>query len=141
MSFSRLPSLPPVVLVLESTPRWSPELRRRFLAEGVTVRERSHPRDALELCGSGTVGLLVVNLDSREETLLHPLKLVGQARQVPCLVLSSPEKHALEWTVRELGIEEFLIEPVPGAMLADRIRRRLFPERLFDPPNRRDISR
>lgn len=132
MSFLYSGSLPPVVLVLETAPRWSPELQRQFLREPISVRQRTRADEVRVLCASGAVGLLVVNLDSREEIMLHVLKEVGQSRHVPCVVVAPAENRMLEWAVRELGIEGFHLEPLPGNVLADRIRRRLIPDRSYE---------
>jgi DNA-binding response OmpR family regulator len=137
MSFSYSGSLPPVVLVLETAPRWAPELQRQFLTEPVSVRQRTRADDVRALCAAGTVGLLLVNLDAREEIMLHVLKEVGQARSVPCFAVAPAENRILEWAVRELGIEGFALEPVSGELLADRIRRRLLPDRSSETSNPR----
>lgn len=137
MSFFYSGSLPPVVLVLETAPRWAPELQRQFVSEPISIRQRTRPDEVRSLCASSTIGLLVVNLDSREEMMLHVLKEAGQSRRVPCFVVAPVENRILEWAVRELGIEGFSLEPLPGEVLADRIRRRLLPDRSTETSNPR----
>jgi len=92
------------VVVFERTPRWVPELKRRFLNAGAIVRGCSTPRDVLAAVTEGAEGVLLV-LDGREAECLAIIGELGARGARPAIVaIANPASEDLEWPLRELGV-------------------------------------
>ncbi|GAB4143450.1 MAG: hypothetical protein Tsb009_14520 [Planctomycetaceae bacterium] len=110
--------------ILESSPRWVPELQRQFLGEGIRVRGiRFHNRDwtAADVSTSGT---LVFALDVAEDVCLQFLRRIAELQQTfRVIVIGRRTNRELEWIFRDLGATHFVTSYVAGEELASICRR------------------
>ena len=108
---------------MKRKPLWVPELQRQFLNEPVQIRQESSPQEALLLHGKNRHGLVILQLEAAPADCLRLLWNRMEARlQIPVIVIHSQEFASLEWSVRELGVSEFLADTVSGEQLARIIR-------------------
>lgn len=116
--------LRPEILIFEKKPRWTPELQRQFADEPVRVRlcpGIPALRQALQ-SAAGRV-LVVMDLESGPAECLQFLGRLLPARRWPVLVVASKRTADLEWAVRELGVVQFVPQPISGKRLATVCRR------------------
>lgn len=111
------------ITVYERKPLWVPELQRQFLHDPVQVRQENSPQEALLLHGKDQNGLVILQLEAAPADCLRLLWNRMEAKlQIPVIVIHSQEFASLEWSVRELGVSEFLTDTVSGERLARIIR-------------------
>lgn len=125
------------VIVFEKRPRWAPELQRQFDDEDVRVRACNSTVD-LERMQVGTddvyagaragapsgVCVGVLDFDAAPAECLQYLgRRIGRRLDCPSIVIGSPRTVALEWSVRELGAVEFVVDAISGERLARLCRR------------------
>ncbi len=117
---------PGSIVVFEAASRWVPELQRQLPPRGVTVRGRSRVAEAIELLRDRAARLLLVDLTDHEAAGLELLRRRWSDgfEAVACLVVAPRRDGVLEWTIRELGANEFFEEPVRADRLARLIETR-----------------
>ena len=123
----------PTVFVFETKPRWTPELQRQFNDEDIRVRNCPSTSELVTLLESCTVSgdttpAFVVVLDfaaGAAECLQFLGRLISRAGPWPIIVIGSSRTAELEWSVRELGALEFVVDYISGEDLARLCRRQL----------------
>lgn len=112
------------VVVFESRPRWEPELQRQFRNESVRVRGCRTWNEVSAFAFPPTADVLVVELPEDLADCLQWLsKLVAPPRVPRVVVLCSAEVAELEWTLRDVGVQEVLVGELTGEHLARTCRR------------------
>ena len=126
------------VIVFEKRPRWAPELQRQFDDdEDVRVRacnstadlERMQAETEDDRAGDWAgepsgVRVAVLDFDAAPAECLQYLgRRIGRRLDCPSIVIGSPRTAALEWSVRELGAVEFVVDFISGERLASLCRR------------------
>ncbi|MFO1022568.1 MAG: hypothetical protein U0903_18005 [Planctomycetales bacterium] len=113
-SSSNLSPPSPRVIVLEQSPRWESELLRRFPHAGSRLRTCRDAADVLKLLTDNPADLLLVTLatSAGPQSGGNILHLVAGIRteypHIEIVVVWSGPEHALEWSLREQGIQYFL---------------------------------
>lgn len=121
-----MPLLAPAIFVIEKSPRWEAELKRRLAGSQVLVRPCRSVRDVLALCRQAPGSVAVVDFASGiAEGLRLVEALAGLRRSISSIVIVSRENAELEWPVRELGTVDFVTDRIGGDALADICRRML----------------
>ncbi len=112
------------IAVFESRPRWEPELQRQFRDESVRVRGCRTWNEVSAFAFPPTADALVIELpDDLADCLQWLSKLVAPPRVPPVIVLCSVEIAELEWTLRDVGVQEVLVGDLTGEALARTCRR------------------
>lgn len=116
---------PGTIVVFEAAPRWAPELQRQLPADRVTVRLRTRGSETVAALAEPLVKLLVVDLQQNEAAVLQLLgrRWRGTLRDIPCLAIAPRRDRGLEWTLRELGVDEYYEQPVRVDRLVRQICR------------------
>ena len=112
------------IAVFEARPRWEPELQRQFRDESVRVRGCRTWNEVSAFAFPPTADALVVDLPEDLADCLQWLsKLVAPPRVPPVIVLCPVEVSELEWTLRDVGVQEVLVGDLTGEALARTCRR------------------
>lgn len=112
----------PGIVVVEPRPRWTPELQRQFLGEDVRVRQCVTFASLRKLASDYAV--VVLDLDHAPAEVLQFLgQQVGRQRRFNAITLASARTAELEWTTRDLGAVDFLVDIPTGERLAYLCRR------------------
>ena len=120
-----------VVIVFEMRPRWVPELERQFDGEGVRIqawrslgdlsRSLFNATERVEMPGRA-VAIIDISAGLAESLqFLGRFKMYGPSW--PVIAIGSTQTSDLEWSVRELGVLEWLLDTVSGDELARLCRR------------------
>ena len=116
--------LAPAVLVLERSPRWESELKRRLSGPHVRVRPCRSAADVLRLCRQMPGSMVVVDFAAGPAEGLRLLEAVDCLRLEIAPVVIAPRTLAeLEWPARELGAADFVADTIGGDALAALCRR------------------
>jgi DNA-binding NtrC family response regulator len=106
------------VLVFEKRPRIVPELQRQFLNRGVRVRACSSLADLWIAAQETPLSVLVLDLDAATAEVLQFLgRAVSFRAGWHLVVVASTDTAELEWSVRELGVLQFVREFNAGTNL------------------------
>ncbi len=123
---------PRTVVVLESRPRWEPELQRQFVDDRVRVRGCrtvnelaalvfwSVPTESTDSASTVKIAdTVVMQISENAAACLQWITGLAARPQVPAVIaLCSTESSELEWTLREAGVREVLIDEHSGERLA-----------------------
>lgn len=110
--------------MFESRSRWVPELQRQFRDESVRVRGCGSWNEVSTFAFPPTADALVLELPEDLADCLQWLsKLVAPPRVPPVIVLCPVEVAELEWTLRDVGVQEVLVGELTGERLARTCRR------------------
>jgi ActR/RegA family two-component response regulator len=111
--------LAPAVLVLEKTPRWESELKRRIAGPDLLVRPCRSAADVLNLCQQVPGSVVVIDFTAGAADGLRLLeRLDRQRRHALRIVVATTAQLDLEWPARELGAAAFVTDTIGGAALA-----------------------
>lgn len=114
------------IIVFELQPRWEPELQRRFQGQSIRVRGCRSWKELSELVTPQSANAVLIDLpDDMAECLQWMGRLVARPKHPPVVVLCSREAADLEWTLRDVGVREVLIEETSGERLVRTCRRLL----------------
>jgi DNA-binding NtrC family response regulator len=118
--------LAPAVLVLEKTPRWESELKRRIVGPNRLVRPCRSTADILVLCRQVPGSVVVIDFAAGAADGLRLLEALDRRRlgALPVVVAAAAERE-LEWPARELGAAAFVTDTIGGAALAALCQRML----------------
>ncbi len=117
------------IIVCEREPYWTPELQRQFQHTGVAVRGCRHWTEFTELFRGLTRAVQIVDLEhAAADCLTGLVRRQNEPRFWPLIVIASPRFAALEWVLREAGVNAFFSEHPSGEQLALCCRRWLLPE-------------
>ncbi len=112
------------IAVFEARARWEPELQRQFRDESVRVRGCRRWNEVSAFAFPPTADALVIELpEDLAECLQWLSKLVAPPRVPPVIVLCPAEVAELEWTLRDVGVQEVLVGDLTGDALARTCRR------------------
>lgn len=112
------------IAVFEAWARWEPELQRQFREESVRVRGCRTWNEVSAFAFPPTADALVIELpEDLAECLQWLSKLVAPPRVPPVIVLCPAEVAELEWTLRDVGVQEVLVGDLTGDALARTCRR------------------
>ncbi|MGE5192089.1 MAG: hypothetical protein ACM3U2_06260 [Deltaproteobacteria bacterium] len=118
--------LAPAVLVLERSPRWESELKRRISGPQLLVRPCRSAADVLRLCRQMPSSVVVIDLAAGPADGLRLLEALDRlCAGIVTLVIATRALAELEWPARELGAADFVADTIGGAALA-RLCRRMF---------------
>ena len=114
------------IVVLESRSRWEPELQRQFVNEPVRVRGCRTIKELSSLTFPSTIAsnveiadIVVLQISENAAAGLQWLTSLGTQPQAPSvIILCSSESAELEWTLRDAGAREVLIDENSGERLA-----------------------
>lgn len=90
---------------MERRPRWAPELRRRYEADGPAVRACRSVADAVAAAEAAAEPcVLLLELSTAPEDCLRWLgRRQGRLAEHRVVVSTDPSSGELEWALRELG--------------------------------------
>lgn len=110
-----------IIAVLESQPRWGPELQRQFLRLPVDVRECRSIDDLFPLTAQYRAGIFVIDLDIFAEVWVTKVcsSELGGSNNWPVIGIGSPTLNKFEWMLRDAGLSELL----PGSIIGDDLRK------------------
>jgi DNA-binding response OmpR family regulator len=114
------------IIVLESRSRWEPELQRQFVNEPVRVRGCRTIKELSSLTFPSTIAsnaeiadVVVLQISENAAAGLQWLTSLTTQPQAPSvIILCSSESAELEWTLRDAGAREVLIDENSGERLA-----------------------
>lgn len=112
------------VLLLEQTPRWESELLRRFPHAGSRLQVCREPEQVETILQQSVPSLCLLTLSVNAESspagnVLHLItRIRSEHPQVEIVVVWSGDESALEWPLREQGVQFFLKDTQASA---DRI--------------------
>ncbi len=116
--------LAPAVLILERSPQWESELKRRLSGPRLLVRPCRSAADVLHLCRKIPGGVVVIDFAAGPADGLQLLEALARLRSGIMAIVIAPRSLAeLEWPARELGAVEFIADAIGGAALARLCRR------------------
>ena len=111
------------IAIYERNSWWYPELQRQFLHESLRVHRAHSLQEALASHGNRRYSLVILQMDADPADCLRGLwQRMELDVRMPVIVIHSPKLSALEWSVRELGVTEFLPETISGEKLSRVIR-------------------
>lgn len=117
----------PAVIVLERTPRWESELRRRFPFAGNRLLICREPAAVLPSLHPRSAGLCLLTLTAEDEehfpaAVLHLIsRLRNDFPHIELVVVWRGEEHSLEWALREQGVQYFLKDTESTAETLERL--------------------
>lgn len=122
------------IVVLESRPRWEPELQRQFADEQVRVRGCRTVNELASLvfptASTVSAGIakiadtVVLQIPENAAACLQWITSLAARPQAPAvIVLCMAESSELEWSLRDAGVSEVLIDEHSGERLARSCRR------------------
>lgn len=122
------------IVVFEPRPRWEPELQRQFGNEAVrvcgcrTIKELSSlvfPQTIKNAANAVEIAdVVVLHVSENAAPCLQWITGLATQPQAPAVVvLCSPELAELEWTLRDAGVLEVMIDEYSGERLARCCRR------------------
>ena len=107
------------IVVLESRPRWEPELQRQFRNESVRVRGCRTWNELSGFAFPPIADVLVIDLPEDLSECLQWLSKLVAPLSIPAVILLCPSEAAdLEWPLRDIGVREVLIGDLTGEQLA-----------------------
>jgi len=117
------------IIVLESRSRWEPELERQFVNEPVRVRGCRTIKELSSLTFPSTIANAASNVKIADVVVLQISEnaaaglqwltsLTTQPQAPSVIILCSSESAELEWTLRDAGAREVLIDENSGERLA-----------------------
>ena len=114
------------IVVLESRSRWEPELQRQFVNEPVRVRGCRTIKELSSLTLPSMIAsnaeiadVVVLQISENAAAGLQWLTSLATQPQAPSvIILCSSESAELEWTLRDAGAREVLIDENSGERLA-----------------------
>ena len=114
------------IVVLESRSRWGPELQRQFVNEPVRVRGCRTIKELSSLTFPSTIAsnaeiadVVVLQISENAAAGLQWLTGLATQPQAPSvIILCSSESAELEWTLRDAGAREVLMDENSGERLA-----------------------
>jgi DNA-binding NtrC family response regulator len=116
--------LAPAMLVLERSPRWESELKRRLAGLRLLVRPCRSAADVVGLCRQIPGSVVVIDFSAGPADGLRLLESLHCLRKgVVPVVIAARALAELEWPARELGAVAFLADTTGGAALARLCRR------------------
>ena len=122
------------IVVLEPRPRWEPELQRQFADEQVRVRGCRTVNELASLVFPtvSTNSVSIANIadvvvlqipENAAACLQWVAGLAARPQVLAVIVLCSAESSELEWSLRDAGVREVLIDEHSGERLARCCRR------------------
>jgi ActR/RegA family two-component response regulator len=116
--------LAPALFVLEKSPRWESELKRRMAGRQLLVRPCRSTSDVIALCRQSPGSAVVIDVTGGAADGLRLVEALDRrARNVSAIVIAAREQAELEWPARELGAKAFVSDTIGGAALATLCRR------------------
>ncbi len=114
------------IVVLESRSRWEPELQRQFVNEPVRVRGCRTIKELSSLTFPSTIAssaeiadVVVLQISENAAAGLQWLTSLATQPQAPSVIILCPSESAeLEWTLRDAGARDVLIDEYSGERLA-----------------------
>ena len=121
-----MPRLAAAIIVLEKSPRWEAELKRRFDPHELLVRPCRTVRDVKDLSSKAPGSVVVADLSIGPADVLRLLETLLQQRS-GChpIVIGAADASPLEWPARDLGAQVWDTDRVTGAELSEHCRRLL----------------
>lgn len=124
LALSPRPLARSAVIVCETRSYWTPELQRQFFQSEIAVRP-CQKWSELSARGKDFPRVVeVVDLEDRPgECLTSLTQRQGRRQSVPLIVIASPAWAALEYILREAGVQAVFPDLPTGAELARCCRR------------------